>query len=161
MIERQNVSDLAAALGRIPSGIFIVTCCKEGVDSAFLASWVQQCSFEPPMLTLAVRKGRPIGEWLQEKTPFCLHILAEGQKDLLGHFGKGLPLNQLPCFSERVQRAANLTPVIPEALAILHCTPTSVCDSGDHHLIVARIDDGSLRREDRPMIHVRKNGLNY
>ena len=155
------MSDLASALGRIPSGLFVVTCQRGGEEAAFLASWIQQCSFDPPMLTLAVRRGRPIGEWLQAGTSFTVHILAAGQKDLLSHFGKGLPLDQLPRQEERVRREAGRAPLLPEALAVLHCTPTEVFDTGDHRLIVARITDGLLSRADEPMIHVRKNGLNY
>jgi flavin reductase (DIM6/NTAB) family NADH-FMN oxidoreductase RutF len=155
------VTDLAAALGRIPSGIFVVTCCKDGNETAFLASWVQQCSFDPPMLSLAVRQGRTIGEWLQDGSRFALHILAEGQKDLLSHFGKGLPLDQLPGQEHRIRRCPGQPPILVDALAVLHCTPTQTCVSGDHRLILARVDDGWLLRDERPLIHIRKNGLNY
>ncbi|MCX7702462.1 MAG: flavin reductase family protein [Gemmataceae bacterium] len=155
------MSDLAAALGRIPSGLFVVTCRRDNEESAFLASWIQQCSFDPPMLSLAVRRGRPIGEWLRAGTPFSVHILSVGQRELLSHFGKGLPLDQLPRHEERVQRQSGQAPLLTEALAVLHCTPTEIFDSGDHHLVLARITEGALFRSDEPMVHVRKSGLNY
>lgn len=155
------MSELAAALGRIPSGIFVVTCHRDTTELAFLASWVQQCSFEPPMLSVAIQRDREIGRWLREGTSFSLHILAEGQRDLLSHFGKGRRLDELPGHPDRVQRKNGQAPVILDALAVLHCTPVHSCDSGDHRLIVARIDDGSLNRDDKPMIHVRKSGMTY
>jgi len=152
-----SVPDFAAALGRIPSGIFVLTC----RDAALLASWVQQCSFDPPMLSVAVRQGREVAAWLAEGSPFAIHVLAEGQKELLSHFGKGLTLAQLPRAEERLTRVEGRAPVLPEALAYLHCEPVGKTDAGDHQLIVGRIVGGHLRADEKPMIHVRKSGLNY
>src|SRR5437868_1510457 len=80
---------LAAALGRIPSGLFVVTVRHGRSETGMLASWVQQCSFEPPQITFAVNTQRPVLPWLGAGAPFTVNVLAEGQKRLLGHFGKG------------------------------------------------------------------------
>ena len=98
------IQSLAEALGKIPSGLFIVTYFCGETESAMLASWVQQCGFEPPILSVAVKKGRGISEWLTDGAPFTVNILGEGQKDLLSHFGKGLPLSQLPNAEQRIVR---------------------------------------------------------
>jgi flavin reductase (DIM6/NTAB) family NADH-FMN oxidoreductase RutF len=153
--------EFAAALGRVPSGIFVLTCRRGDDEVALLASWVQQCSFDPPMLSVAVRRGREVAGWLAEGAPFAVNILAEGQKELLSHFGKGLMLVELPNVERRVERPEGRAAVLTEALAVLHCEPAVSCEAGDHHLIVGRIVDGGLRADERPMIHVRKNGLNY
>ena len=152
---------LAAALGRIPSGLFILTARQGAAETGMLASWVQQCSFEPPMLSVAVRRGRDVAAWLADGAPFAINVLAEGQKELLSHFGKGLTLAQLPRAEERVGRADGRAAALTEALAVLHCEAAGRCEAGDHHLILGRVVAGSLRADERPMIHVRKNGLNY
>jgi flavin reductase (DIM6/NTAB) family NADH-FMN oxidoreductase RutF len=154
-------TDFTSALGRVPSGIFILTCRGPAAVPAMLTSWVQQCSFDPPMVSVAVRKGRDVAEWLTDGAAFALNILAEGQKELLGHFGKGLPLEQLPRSGERVHRPQELAAVLHDALGVLHCRVAGRCDAGDHHLILGRVIGGSLHSDERPMIHVRKNGLNY
>ena len=48
------------ALGRIPSGVFVLTAVHENRRDAMLASWVQQVGFDPPAVSIAVAKGRPI-----------------------------------------------------------------------------------------------------
>ena len=49
-------------LGRTPSGVFILTCSDgAGHETGMLASWVQQASFDPPMLALAVEQY--VGDW--------------------------------------------------------------------------------------------------
>lgn len=153
--------DFISALGRVPSGIFIVTCRGPAAEAALLASWVQQCSFDPPMVSVAVRKGREVAEWLSEGAAFAVNILAEGQKELLSHFGKGLPLEQLPRAEERVSRPEGMTPVLRKALGVLHCQVAGRIEAGDHHLVLGRVIAGSLHFDDRPMIHVRKSGMNY
>src|SRR6516165_8796718 len=88
---------LAAALGRIPSGLFIVTAGRDGCETGMLASWVQQCSFAPPMLSLAVKQGRYLAGWLTEGTAFTVNILERDQSDMIAHFGRGFFLGE-PAF---------------------------------------------------------------
>ena len=51
---------LAAALGRIASGIFVLTLKRDAVETGMLASWVQQCSFHPPRISVAINPGAPL-----------------------------------------------------------------------------------------------------
>jgi flavin reductase (DIM6/NTAB) family NADH-FMN oxidoreductase RutF len=154
-------AEFAPALGRIPSGIFIVTFRGPTAEAALLASWIQQCSFDPPMVSMAVRKGRDFADLMSEGASFAVNILAEGQKELLGHFGKGLSLEQLPQAEERVARPEGLSAILREAVGVLHCQVAGRHDAGDHLLILGRVIGGSLQDDTKPMIHVRKNGMNY
>src|SRR5262245_44607352 len=80
---------IAPVLGRVPSGIFILTAKHGEQETGMLASWVMQAGFEPPAVTVAVRQGRYLADWLKAGTPFVLNLVAEKQHDLLKHFGKG------------------------------------------------------------------------
>ena len=42
MSEAERVKPWAAALGRIPSGLFVVTACRGDDATGMLASWVQR-----------------------------------------------------------------------------------------------------------------------
>ena len=55
-----DVPPWAAALGRIPSGLFVLTARNGERETGMLASWVQQCSFTPPCVSVALRKGREL-----------------------------------------------------------------------------------------------------
>jgi hypothetical protein len=63
-IEKPLGDDWARALGRIPSGLFILTARFEDQSTGMLASWVQQVSFDPPLVSVAVKKGRFVANWL-------------------------------------------------------------------------------------------------
>jgi flavin reductase (DIM6/NTAB) family NADH-FMN oxidoreductase RutF len=152
--------DTAHALGKIPSGLFIVTARRQEAEIAMLASWVQQCSFEPPLLTLAVNQVREAVSWFMEGTPFAVNILAEGQNAVVSHFARGGKLSEAP-FENGVERSDGRPPTLSEALAVLHCQVVDSFPTGDHRLIVGRIVEGAVRGEARPWVHVRKNGLSY
>src|SRR5215831_10096480 len=98
MSHSMNKSDLerslAAALGRIPSGLFVMTMRHGAEETGMLASWVQQCSFDPPQITVAVEPGRTIAEWLVPGATFGLNVLASGQNQLISHFAKGFEAGQ-------------------------------------------------------------------
>ena len=49
------ISPLAAALGKIPSGLAIATSAGAHDRTAFLASWYQQVSFNPPLIALSIK----------------------------------------------------------------------------------------------------------
>jgi hypothetical protein len=79
---------LAAALGRVPSGLFIVSWRAGEQDRPMLASWVMQAGFAPPLISVAVAAGRELLAALRDGQPFAVSVLAESQRGLLARFGK-------------------------------------------------------------------------
>lgn len=151
----------AAALGRIPSGIFIVTVAQGGRETGMLASWVQQCSFKPPRLSLAVQPGREIVKLLTPESQIGINILESSQTDMVAHFGKGFALADDAFRGLEVTREAGKAPVLSESLAFLEGRLVSRCQAGDHDLFIVELSTGRLLDEGQPMIHIRKNGLHY
>ncbi len=156
-----NDSGLGAAMGRIPSGIFILTVRRGDDETGMLASWVQQAGFEPPMLSVAVRQGRYVGEWLDAKAPFVLNLVGEGDKRLLKHFGRGFEPGAPAFDGVEIERTASGAAILREAVAHLECATAGHVDSGDHRVYLARVLSGALHGDNRPMVHIRKSGLHY
>jgi flavin reductase (DIM6/NTAB) family NADH-FMN oxidoreductase RutF len=152
---------LASALGRIPSGIFVLTVAGDGVETGMLASWVQQCSFDPPQLSVAIRPGRDIVRLLNVGAVFTLNILEASQTDMIVHFGRGFALGEDAFAKLDVRRAAPKGPVLTEALGYLECEVIGRFPAGDHDLFLSRVLAGELLDEGQPMVHIRKNGLHY
>ena len=152
---------LAAALGRIPSGVSILTARRGAQATGMLTSWVQQCAFEPPSVSVAVKQGRPMNAWLTVGNHLVLNILAESHKNLVAHFGRGFALD-IPAF-EGLELGASATnqPVILQALAHLECEVISRVTVGDHDLLLARILSGAMQGTSEPMVHLRKSGMRY
>jgi flavin reductase (DIM6/NTAB) family NADH-FMN oxidoreductase RutF len=149
-------------LGRVPSGVYILTVGTGGRATGMLASWVMQAGFEPPMVSVAVKLGRYVCEWLSEGQPFVLNVIAEGQKNLLRHFAKGFELGAPAFEGLTITHCARGVPILCDALGHVECETVRHVDSGDHRVFLARVCRGRLVQPDaHPMIHVRKTARHY
>jgi flavin reductase (DIM6/NTAB) family NADH-FMN oxidoreductase RutF len=155
------IDQLHAALGRVPSGIFILTAGAGQAATGMLASWVMQAGFEPPMVTVAVRHGRYVGDWLANGDPFVLNLVGDDQVHFLKHFGKGFEPGEPAFTGLEVIIAHNGVPALADALGRLECEPAGHVDSGDHRIFLCRVTAGHYAGEGQPMVHVRKNGAHY
>jgi len=153
---------LQSVLGRVPSGIFILTIKSGQQETGMLASWVMQAGFEPPMVSVAVKQGRYVGQWMDEKCPFVLNMLAEGPSPYLKHFGRGFEPGQPAFEGLEIERTEGGVPILSDTFGHLECTPVTSADSGDHRIYLARVTDGRLNAADgKPYVHIRKSGANY
>jgi flavin reductase (DIM6/NTAB) family NADH-FMN oxidoreductase RutF len=152
---------LFAALGRVPSGLFILTASRGNEETGLLTSWVQQCSFQPPLISVAIKRGRWLADWLAEGTSFSLNILDESQTDMIGHFGRGFNRGEAALAGLEVERRRDGAPILSETLGYLDCRPVSRHPTGDHDLFVCEVVAGRLLDDGRPMIHIRKSGGHY
>jgi flavin reductase (DIM6/NTAB) family NADH-FMN oxidoreductase RutF len=152
---------MAAALGRVPSGLFIITAAQGDQTTGMLASWVQQCSFDPPQITFAIQRNRPVIAWLGDGAPFVVNILDDTQTDMIAHFGRGYDLG-VPAFTGlEIEASPHGPPILTDALAYLECTVAGRCQAADHDLIIGRVIGGRVLGEGQPMVHLRKSGLHY
>jgi flavin reductase (DIM6/NTAB) family NADH-FMN oxidoreductase RutF len=161
MSDADSQKQTAAALGRVPSGLFILTARNGDAETGMLASWVQQCSFEPPRVSVAIGSARQITTWLADGALFALNILDDTQTDMISHFGRGFDLGQPAFAGLDVTRLPSGLVVLVEALAYLECHVTGRFAAGDHDLFLGQVIGGRLLAQGQPMVHVRKSGAHY
>jgi flavin reductase (DIM6/NTAB) family NADH-FMN oxidoreductase RutF len=150
-------SGIPTALGRIPSGLFVVAWRDGDHDRCMLASWVMQAGFAPPQVSVAVAASRDLLAALDQGTAFAVSVLADAQRSLLARFGK--PADD--AFAGlAVQRTATGAAVLADAAAWLDCRPTARAAHGDHVVVLAEVVAGGGTGAE-PAVHVRKNGLRY
>jgi flavin reductase (DIM6/NTAB) family NADH-FMN oxidoreductase RutF len=155
-------TDLGAALGRLPSGLYILTVRLGKRDTGMLASWVQQAGFEPPMVTVALRLGKPVTEAVSRAGRFALSQIAHGQKHLIRHFARGFGPDE-PAFEGIAIRTTTAGgTVLSEALASLEVELSGSLDSGDHRVFLGRVLGGAVHHPTaEPLVHVRRDGSHY
>jgi flavin reductase (DIM6/NTAB) family NADH-FMN oxidoreductase RutF len=157
----EDQTELAAALGRIPSGLFIITVRHEDQSTGMLASWVQQCSFQPPLITVAINQQRAVLDWLRIGTQFTVNVLAEGSRQLVSHFGKGFELNQPAFTGLEVHNDQSVPPILLSSHAYLVCQVVERVVTGDHVLLIGEVMAGRVLQSAHPAVHIRKSGLKY
>ncbi|TVP62582.1 MAG: MBL fold metallo-hydrolase [Leptolyngbya sp. LCM1.Bin17] len=156
-------ADLEKALGRISSGLYIITAKKGEVSGAMLASWVSQASFQPLGFTVAVAKDRAIESLMQMGDQFVLNVLEEGKHlPLMKHFLKRFAPGADRFAGVRTRPATNGSPLLADALAYLECEVASRMEVSDHWIVYCTVQDGKVSDPDGvTAVHHRKVGNYY
>ena len=156
-----EASPLARALGRIPSGLFVVSTLGHGRPVGFLGSFVMQMGFSPPTVCIGVGKSRPQLQDIRRSGRFALSILDAPSRSLMTAFLRKLPPDTSPFDGLSVGHATSGSPVLTEALAWVDCKMVGEYETQDHVVVFGEAVEGTLLREGQPSTHVRKNGLDY
>ena len=157
---KADSEQIGLALGRIPSGCSILTVDHQGRTSGMLASWVQQASFDPPMVTVCVKRGRPIQELINGARRFVLNVVGDEPTAMFKHFGKGFALDE-DAFAGIETRSTDFGPKITTCIAHLGCRVRERIETGDHDIYSAEIQSADAVPGAKPYVHIRKNGLGY
>ncbi|SRR5579883_1107831 len=156
-------NDLEKALGRLSSGLYILTTSHGDLSSAMLASWVMQTSFKPLGVTIAVARDRAIESLLHVGDRFVLNVLEEGNyQSLMKHFLKRFPPGADRFEGIKTYPATNGSPILADALAYMECEVTRRIQGGDHWLIYSTVSVGRVSKPDAlTAVHHRQIGNHY
>eukprot|EP00271_Cylindrocystis_brebissonii_P010301 TRINITY_DN26466_c0_g1_i1.p1 TRINITY_DN26466_c0_g1~~TRINITY_DN26466_c0_g1_i1.p1 ORF type:complete len:789 (-),score=133.43 TRINITY_DN26466_c0_g1_i1:533-2827(-) len=158
-----KASNVEQAAGRLVGALCVVSARSGDAESAMLASWVSQASFNPPGITVAVSKERAIEGLILPGGQFVLNILGTEKagpvsKQLLKPFKPG----ERRFGDLKVKEAPNGAAILEDALSYLECEVTSRMETGDHWVLYATVKDGQLQ-DDKGVtaVHHRKTGARY
>lgn len=158
-------STIGHVLGRTPSGVFILVVGDgQGRTTGMLASWVQQASFDPPMVTIAVNRKRYLNGWLEDAPDVVLNLVGVTQTMFIKHFGSGFEPDENAFEGISVSTADSGLPVLNEAIGHLVGHVVSKFETGDHVVYAVEIDaagTGPTLETEKPFVHIRKNGFSY
>jgi flavin reductase (DIM6/NTAB) family NADH-FMN oxidoreductase RutF len=152
------------AVGRVPSGLFVLTAGKGESAIATLVSFVQQLSIDPLLLGVALKPARAASAVLAREKHFVINILHAGDKSLLRAFAKKSASGKDAFAAVDSRPLPTGGAVLLEACAFIECELTAVLDvAGDHSLYVGRVVGGDLLGDPgaKPTVHVRQDGGKY
>jgi flavin reductase (DIM6/NTAB) family NADH-FMN oxidoreductase RutF len=156
---------IAPVLGRTPSGVFILTAKHtDGRETGALVSWVQQASFSPPMVTVAVNQKRYLHDWFRDSPAVVLNLVGDSQKHFLKQFGAGFGPDEPAFEGMSLIRGETGVPILADAMGYLEGVVKSQLETGDHVIYAVEITAGGTGPDfdtGKPMVHIRKNGMNY
>jgi flavin reductase (DIM6/NTAB) family NADH-FMN oxidoreductase RutF len=160
-VTMEKKQSIGKAIGRIASGVFVVTTERNGQRDGLLASWISQAAFEPPMLSVAVQKSRHLLELLGVGQSFTVNILSKDNMGMFKNFAKPYEAG-VDRFEGLALTAGKGGPVLSESIAYLDCVTRTMVEAGDHVLVVGEIVNAEMLNPDaEPMVHLRKNGFQY
>ena len=150
-------------LGRIPCGTYVLTAQHEDRRMGMLTSWIQQVCFEPPMLCVAIAKGRPIMPLISESRRFALCQLSTEDKIIRRKFSSPGDLKEDPFLGYDLTPGVTSTlPILSASLGYMECEVACHMDvEGDHDIFIARVLAAGVLNEGQPDVRVRENGDVY
>jgi len=151
---------IGMAMGTVPSGCSIFTVEHAGRSSGVLVSWVQQAAFEPPSISVCVKRGRPIVELIEASKRFMLNVIGEDPTAMFRHFGRGFTLDE-DAFAGLQTTPTDFGPMIDGCIAHLGCRVNQKVAVGDHDLYVAEVVAAASVNGAKPYTHLRSTGLSY
>jgi 3-hydroxy-9,10-secoandrosta-1,3,5(10)-triene-9,17-dione monooxygenase reductase component len=154
---------LAPALGSIAGGLYIVSIKTKEEESGFLASWVQQAGFEPPMLTIAFNKSRKHHLKLLDESGFLvLHIMGKENSKSVSNFFKAPEENKGPFYNLDTRYGEHGTIILNDSVAYLICKKVSSIESSDHIIVLLEVITGEKHHpEQEAKVHYRIDGFKY
>jgi flavin reductase (DIM6/NTAB) family NADH-FMN oxidoreductase RutF len=125
--------DFRTALARWASGVTIVAVRTDDRIVATTVSAFTSLSLEPPLVLLALGANATILPFLQPAARFGISLLAESQRRLATIYADPFPVGPDPFPAEGI-------PVLPGALASLHCVVSETRQGGDHVIVIAAVE---------------------
>jgi flavin reductase (DIM6/NTAB) family NADH-FMN oxidoreductase RutF len=140
------------ALRKIPYGVNVVTVKADQRMNGFAASWISQCSFSPPMIMLAIKRGGFSYELLDQGRVFVVNILDREQAATAEKFFHPVEYTDSRLAGLPYVKGVTGVPILKEAAAYLECEVERIFNvGGDHDIVVGRVVDAGLKRDEEPL----------
>ena len=136
--------DWQDVLDKFRYGIYLITVsCAEGYNG-MIASWVTQCSHEPPLVAMAIRKNRLAHEQILQSGIFCINVLSKKSVGMIQQFkiaDWGRKFDPV-----KYTLSSSGLPVLDDCVGYLDFSLERSIDTGDHTLFIGRIKAGAVRK---------------
>jgi len=145
------------ALWKLLNPIAIVTGSYDGKMSGFIASWITQVSFIPPLIMVAINPKHYSYELITRSDAFAVNLLRTDQIDLVDWFGKRSGKQVAKFESTSYELGKTGSPLLKDCLACIECNIMWAKEAGDHVIVVGKIvdaivkSDGETLQESRSM----------
>ena len=147
-------------LRRIPYGLYILGFKNGDQYHAIVGSWVSQCSFEPPLLMLGIKKGSHAHALLDQKPFFSVNFPRKDQKKLVERFFKPFEVKDNKFGEVPFHLGKNEVPILDEMPGHFECKVREIIPGGDHDIVIAEILESELR-EDAETLTMKDTGWHY
>ncbi|MGW9131840.1 flavin reductase family protein [Streptomyces sp. NPDC055681] len=152
MLPSVNARMFRTVLGQFATGVTVITGLDGDEPVGLACQSFSSLSLDPPLVLFC--PGRSSTSWprIRASGRFGVNVLAEDQRAVCEAFGS---TNASKFDAVASRRTPAGTVVIDGVLAWLGCTVETVYDGGDHDIVVGRVHELRVERQDRPLLYFR------
>ena len=140
-------------------GVYILSSVNEGEYCVSTITWASQASFEPPMISVCIKRNSASYEIVKKRGEFILHLLGDNQKELASTFFKPTIFENEKLNGQEFSLENNL-PLLKDIPAYIQCKVVEILENGDHPLFLAEVVDAKINNDSNPL-ELRKTGWTY
>jgi|TARA_Y100000031_G_scaffold103485_1_gene113505 flavin reductase (DIM6/NTAB) family NADH-FMN oxidoreductase RutF len=140
-------------------GVYILSSVNKGEYCVSTVTWVSQASFEPPMISVCIKRDSASYEIVKKRGEFILHLLGDTQKELASTFFKPTIFENEKLNGQEFSLESNL-PLLKDIPAYIQCKVVEILENGDHPLFLAEVVDAKINNDSNPL-ELRKTGWTY
>lgn len=134
-------------IGRLATGITLVTTRADGVDHAMTVNAFTSVSLDPLLVLFCAEKIARFHDAVLASGTWAVSVLADDDEDASRRFAtRGRPLADQLRGWPYVRGARTGAAILSGALAALECRTHAVHDGGDHSIVVGEVLDAVLPR---------------
>jgi 3-hydroxy-9,10-secoandrosta-1,3,5(10)-triene-9,17-dione monooxygenase reductase component len=137
--------DYRRTLGSYPTGVVIITGDGDDGPVGLAIGSFTSVSLDPPLVGFLPDKGSTSWPRIHATGAFCVNVLAADQLDVCRTFASKAE-DKYAAVTWRT--AATGSPVLDGVVAWMDCTLDRVDEAGDHWLVLGRIEEMAVERDD-------------
>ena len=141
------------AMRRLATTVALVTTGQDDSWAGIAATAVVSVCADPPTLLVAVNRTASIHPTLHAEKRFCVNLLSERHRDLVGIFS-GKKKGRKRFEGGNWVAGAGGLPVLADALASLNCAIETTLDVGTHTLFIGRVESVINHDDIDPLVWV-------
>lgn len=151
-------------LRMIPYGLYVLTSQGDPVGAGTI-NWVSQMSFDPPLVTMGVKKDTRNFANIKAGGAMALSFLGSGQGDLAFAFFGDADVDGDSFVSKENRYGYDASPsgapILTDAPGWVDLKLVDSVETGDHAVIVAEVTEVGLRQDEPEVLTLKELGLNY
>jgi flavin reductase (DIM6/NTAB) family NADH-FMN oxidoreductase RutF len=128
-------------LREIPYGLYVVgiRSGNNGDFNALVVSWMTQCSFDPPLLMIAIRRGTRSYDLVKMGNAFSINLIDKREHRLVKEMVK--PADRV---GDKLGKVAHVeedtgAPILRDAFSYIECKVRKIYEPGDHAIVVGEV----------------------
>lgn len=148
----EKTKEMHNVLRQIPYNLFAVGVGRVDQEAnAFMGSWITQCSFEPPMMAVAIRRDTLSFRMAETEGIFTINLLRKDQDDIARKLVK--PHHRVGNKLADVDHTAGVTgaPILTDSIGFIECKEVSQVSTGDHVILVGEVVNALQSSTEQPM----------
>jgi flavin reductase (DIM6/NTAB) family NADH-FMN oxidoreductase RutF len=124
-------------------------------------TWFTQSSFEPPLVTMAIKADSRLYEAVQSNMNLVISLVGKDDTSLAGTFFKpgtweGNTFGGFPAKAHELGGA-----IINSSPAWLACAVKTIVQEGDHHIIISQVVDSGIHKEEEKAMCLTETNWQY